>query len=189
MLPDPCRVHAELVGVECLVRDVGDELVGRPRVGVVMIVAQREISELHDILPVACAGGYRWFGPPASWFCRIRPCTPMRCAAAAERPAFRPRLLRWHQAPPAASQIFDADAIVANATIMQPSLLAMMILTEARRFHKHGSADFRRRRGSGASVQARARRLFSLPDQPGRNRAGGPLHRRSAGGARPERRH
>src|SRR5262249_54482490 len=34
-----------------------------------------------------------------------------------------------------------------------------------------------------------ARRLFSLPDQPGRNRAGGPLHRRSAGGARPERRH
>src|SRR5215475_4838648 len=145
MLSDPCRVHAELVGVECLVRDVGDELVGRPRVGVVVIVAQREISELHDIFPVACAGGDRWFGPPASWFCRIRPCAPMRCAAAAERPASGVPATPPTMAPsaPGRQSNFRCRRNCCKCNNKQPNLLAMMILTEARRFHKHGSADFR----------------------------------------------
>ena len=47
MLADPGRMHAELVGVERLGGDVGDELVGVARVVLVVIVAQREISEFH----------------------------------------------------------------------------------------------------------------------------------------------
>ena len=50
MLADPGRVHAELVGIERLGGDVGDELVGGARIVRVMVVAQREIAEFHDFL-------------------------------------------------------------------------------------------------------------------------------------------
>jgi hypothetical protein len=40
-------VHAELVGIERLGGDVGDELVGGAIVVFVVVVAQREIPELH----------------------------------------------------------------------------------------------------------------------------------------------
>ena len=49
MLADPGRVHAELVGVERFGGDVGDELVGRARVVVVVIVAEREVAEFHRV--------------------------------------------------------------------------------------------------------------------------------------------
>ena len=51
MLADPGRMHAELVGIQRFVGDVGDELVGRARVVRVMVVAQCEIAEFHFILP------------------------------------------------------------------------------------------------------------------------------------------
>ena len=51
VLPDPRRVHAELVGVQRLLRDVGDELVRRPRVVLVVIVAQGEVAEVHNTPP------------------------------------------------------------------------------------------------------------------------------------------
>ena len=47
MLADPGRMHAQLVGIDRLVEDVGDEDVGRARVVLVMIVAEREIAEIH----------------------------------------------------------------------------------------------------------------------------------------------
>ena len=51
MLADPGRVHAELVGVERLGGDVGDERVGVARIVLVVIVAEREIAEFHDPSP------------------------------------------------------------------------------------------------------------------------------------------
>ena len=48
MLADPRGVHAQLLRVERLGGDVGDELVRRPRVVQIVVVAQREIAELHD---------------------------------------------------------------------------------------------------------------------------------------------
>src|SRR5260221_9265072 len=57
MLAVPGRVHAELVGIDRLVGDVGDELVGRPRIVVVVIVAQREIAEIHRVPPEVAGGG------------------------------------------------------------------------------------------------------------------------------------
>jgi len=53
MLADPGGVHAELVGKERFGGDLGDELVRGAGVVVVVIVAQREIAEVHDALPVA----------------------------------------------------------------------------------------------------------------------------------------
>ena len=53
VLADPGGVHAELVGIERLGGNVGDELVRGAGVIVVVIVAQREIAEVHDVLPVA----------------------------------------------------------------------------------------------------------------------------------------
>src|SRR5215468_6536523 len=47
MLADPYGVHAELLRVERLRRDVGDELIRRARVIQVVIVAQREVTEVH----------------------------------------------------------------------------------------------------------------------------------------------
>ena len=56
MLADPGRVHAELVGVERLGGDVGDELVGVARIVLVVIVAEREIAEFHvRLLPSRAA--------------------------------------------------------------------------------------------------------------------------------------
>src|SRR4029453_3740367 len=51
VLADPRRVHAELVGIERLLRDVGDELVCRPRVVLVVIVAEGKIAEFHSAPP------------------------------------------------------------------------------------------------------------------------------------------
>ena len=47
MLADPRRVHPQLFGIQRLVDDVRDELVGRARVVVVVVVAQREVAEFH----------------------------------------------------------------------------------------------------------------------------------------------
>src|ERR1700716_26719 len=51
MLADPGRIHAEPIGVQRLFGDVGDELVRRPRVVLVVIVAQGEVAEFHDVPP------------------------------------------------------------------------------------------------------------------------------------------
>ena len=51
MLADPGRMHAELVGIERLGGDVGDELVRGAGVVFVVIVAQREVAEVHSSLP------------------------------------------------------------------------------------------------------------------------------------------
>src|ERR1700686_1272669 len=61
MLADPGRVHAERIGIDRLGGDVGDELVGQPRIVVVVIVAEREIAEIHRILPAGASrdGGAR----------------------------------------------------------------------------------------------------------------------------------
>ena len=48
---DPRRVHAELFGIERLGGDVGDKLVRGTGIVVVMIVAEREITEIHFPLP------------------------------------------------------------------------------------------------------------------------------------------
>jgi hypothetical protein len=51
MFADPRRVHADLFGVQRFGGDVGDELVRGARIVFVVIVAQREIAEIHHILP------------------------------------------------------------------------------------------------------------------------------------------
>ena len=51
VLADPGRMHADRLAVERLGRDVGDELIRRARVIVVVVVAQREIAEVHQSLP------------------------------------------------------------------------------------------------------------------------------------------
>jgi len=51
MLADPRRMEPDLLGIERLVEDVGDERIGAPPVVDVMIVAQREIAELHPCPP------------------------------------------------------------------------------------------------------------------------------------------
>src|SRR5262249_16142251 len=56
VLADPSRVHAEPVGVQGLLRDVGDELVRRPRVVFVVIIAQGEVAEFHNIPPSGWPG-------------------------------------------------------------------------------------------------------------------------------------
>src|SRR5215510_988470 len=56
VLADPSRVHAELVGVQGLLRDVADELVRRPCVVFVVIVAQGEVAEFHNTPPFGSPG-------------------------------------------------------------------------------------------------------------------------------------
>jgi hypothetical protein len=51
VLADPCGMHAERIGEQRFVRDVGNELVRRPRIVFVVIVAQREIAEFHGASP------------------------------------------------------------------------------------------------------------------------------------------
>src|SRR5271165_1715580 len=50
MLADPRRVEADLLSVNRLVEDVGDEAVRVAAVVIVVVVAQREIAELHPAL-------------------------------------------------------------------------------------------------------------------------------------------
>jgi hypothetical protein len=50
-------MHADLFGVKRFGSDVGDELVGRAPIVFVMVVAQREIAEIHLTLPFAAACG------------------------------------------------------------------------------------------------------------------------------------
>src|SRR5262249_47100443 len=57
MLADPRRMHGELLGVDRLGGDVGGYLVRSPAVVVVVIVAQREVAEVHLLLPSAGIGG------------------------------------------------------------------------------------------------------------------------------------
>src|SRR5262249_26663611 len=47
MLADPGRMEADRLGIERLVENVGDELVGAAPVIGIVVVAQREIAELH----------------------------------------------------------------------------------------------------------------------------------------------
>ena len=56
VLADPGRVHTELIGMERFLGDVGDELVRRPCVVLVVIVAQGEIAEFHSAPPVGSLG-------------------------------------------------------------------------------------------------------------------------------------
>src|SRR5262249_54970827 len=51
MFADPGRMHADLLGVQRLGGDVGDEMVRGACVVFVVIVAQREIAEIHRYLP------------------------------------------------------------------------------------------------------------------------------------------
>ena len=62
VLADPRRVHAELVGIERLLRDVGNELVRRPRVVLVVIVAEGKIAKFHSAPPSVGWAGWPWFG-------------------------------------------------------------------------------------------------------------------------------
>jgi hypothetical protein len=68
MLADPRGMQADLLGVNRLVEDIGDELVGLSPVVVVVIVAQREIAEFHLLLPVDCRVAPDW--PPSQRQCR-----------------------------------------------------------------------------------------------------------------------
>jgi hypothetical protein len=47
VLADPCRVQTYIFGVDRLIDDVGDELVGRARIVAIGVVAEREVAELH----------------------------------------------------------------------------------------------------------------------------------------------
>src|SRR5690349_17851113 len=51
MLTDPRRIEPDLLGIDGLVENVGDKGIGIPRVVVVMVVAQREVSEFHLLKP------------------------------------------------------------------------------------------------------------------------------------------
>jgi hypothetical protein len=53
MFADPGRMHADLLGVQRLGGDVGDELVRGARVVFVVIVAQGEIAEIHRFPPLS----------------------------------------------------------------------------------------------------------------------------------------
>ena len=47
MLADPCGMKPDLLGVDGFVENIGDKGVGLPGIVFVMVVAQREIAELH----------------------------------------------------------------------------------------------------------------------------------------------
>src|SRR5208282_3737997 len=47
MLADPDGMESERLGMQRLGDDVGDELVGRARIVLVVVVAQREITEIE----------------------------------------------------------------------------------------------------------------------------------------------
>ena len=51
MLADPGRVQPDLLGPQCLGIDVLEEVLRRPLIARIAVVAQREIAELHDRLP------------------------------------------------------------------------------------------------------------------------------------------
>ncbi len=51
MLADPGRVHADAVGVQGFFANVENELFRRALDVVVIVVAQCEVAELHDVLP------------------------------------------------------------------------------------------------------------------------------------------
>jgi hypothetical protein len=51
MLADPGRMHAKLIGVECLRSNVRNKGVGVTRIIFVVVIAEREVAELHDGLP------------------------------------------------------------------------------------------------------------------------------------------
>ena len=48
MFTDPSGMEADLIGIDRLVKDVGNELVGIPMVVLVVVVAEREIAEMHS---------------------------------------------------------------------------------------------------------------------------------------------
>lgn len=54
VLPDPDRMHAERVGIERLCSYFGNELVGLARVVQIVIVAEREVTEIHRPFPRLC---------------------------------------------------------------------------------------------------------------------------------------
>src|SRR5712671_8044235 len=79
MLADPGRMHAEAVGVERLVGDVGHELVGAARIVFVVVVAQREVAEFHAVLPSVPFG-------TCSFLYTIKPNDMSSCPAKAGHP-------------------------------------------------------------------------------------------------------
>jgi hypothetical protein len=66
VLADPGRVHAELVRIERLGGDVGDELVRAPPVVLVVVIAQREVAEFHGFLLRAAS-------KPPDFSCYLQP--------------------------------------------------------------------------------------------------------------------
>ncbi len=58
MLADPGRVHPQLLGIQRLVDDVRDQLVRRARIVGVVVVAQGEVAEFHEAIPLV-AGANR----------------------------------------------------------------------------------------------------------------------------------
>src|SRR5207342_122927 len=52
MLADPSRMHADLLSIKRLGRDVGDKLVRLAGIVRVVIVAQSKIAKLHIFLPL-----------------------------------------------------------------------------------------------------------------------------------------
>ncbi len=47
VLPYPRRMEANLIGVDCLIKDVRNELVGASMVVFVVVVAKCEITKIH----------------------------------------------------------------------------------------------------------------------------------------------
>src|SRR6185436_8754257 len=97
MLADPGRMHAELVGVQRFGGDIGHELIGVARIVFVVIVAQREITELHGALlwagkrsahaRVAATAATLFSKKPASESRPLRPRgVPCACPGTAARP-------------------------------------------------------------------------------------------------------
>src|SRR5262249_24763026 len=71
VLADPSRVHAEPVGVQGFLGDVGDELVRRPGVVLVVIVAQGEVAEFHNTPPLPCCVPLARWAAALTWRCII----------------------------------------------------------------------------------------------------------------------
>src|SRR5262245_59161223 len=57
MLTDPGRMHAKLLGVECLGSDVGDELIRGAGIVFIVVVTEREIPEVHGPSSWLATGG------------------------------------------------------------------------------------------------------------------------------------
>src|SRR5690242_19319274 len=65
MFADPRRMQPDVLGIDGLVEDVGDELIGAAPVVDVVIVAQREIAEFYQFSPMPARNGANLIGRSA----------------------------------------------------------------------------------------------------------------------------